>query len=229
MPESTCTVDQCAKPSAARAMCKTHYTRFIRNGTLEYVRPPRDTSTDTADAKTCTGCGQSKQRTEYYTSSRNRDGKRAQCKACDNAQNTNGYRANRAEVLTRQRERQATPEYRQWIAQYRADYYDTNRAAFAERAAQRRARIQNAHVDHGITVSALRAKHGDRCTFCSVPMTFDRDKRKYLPTRATLEHMTPLARGGMHTWDNVRLSCHSCNVSKNIKTAAEFRTYLARL
>lgn len=30
----------------------------------------------------------------------------------------------------------------------------------------------------------------------------------------TIEHVIPIARGGTHTWDNVRLACHKCNREK---------------
>lgn len=34
------------------------------------------------------------------------------------------------------------------------------------------------------------------------------------PTYPTIDHVKPLARGGTHTWDNVRLACHQCNATK---------------
>lgn len=33
-------------------------------------------------------------------------------------------------------------------------------------------------------------------------------------TYPTIEHVVPIARGGTHTWDNVRLACHGCNRKK---------------
>lgn len=37
-----------------------------------------------------------------------------------------------------------------------------------------------------------------------------------------VEHMTPLARGGLHDWRNVVLSCGPCNRRKHTRTADEF-------
>lgn len=37
-----------------------------------------------------------------------------------------------------------------------------------------------------------------------------------------LEHKVPLSRGGAHDFENVCLSCPSCNVRKHIKTEKEF-------
>lgn len=34
------------------------------------------------------------------------------------------------------------------------------------------------------------------------------------PKYPTIDHVKPLARGGCHTWENVRLACHSCNSKK---------------
>lgn len=34
----------------------------------------------------------------------------------------------------------------------------------------------------------------------------------------TIEHITPLALGGSHSWDNVRLACFKCNIHKGVTT-----------
>lgn len=39
---------------------------------------------------------------------------------------------------------------------------------------------------------------------------------------ATLDHKTPLARGGLHEIDNLHLLCFSCNARKGTKTWEEF-------
>ena len=33
----------------------------------------------------------------------------------------------------------------------------------------------------------------------------------------TVEHVVPLCKGGSHTWDNIKLACHSCNSKKGRK------------
>lgn len=39
MPNRTCMVDECERPVCARDLCKPHYNRFRRDGTLPLVRP----------------------------------------------------------------------------------------------------------------------------------------------------------------------------------------------
>lgn len=54
-----------------------------------------------------------------------------------------------------------------------------------------------------------------------------------LPTRhpksRTLEHLTPIARGGRHDIDNLDFAHRSCNASKGTKTLEEYRAWQAGL
>lgn len=207
-------------------MCRNHYARFMRNGTFDYVKTPFDRTQDTDTHKRCSKCIDIKPRTEFHRSSRDIDGYRGWCKTCTLASNKAGYEGDRDNVLAKQLERNKTPERQAYIAAYRAAYYETNRDAFAENAGRRRARVRDAFVDAGITLKALRARHGDACVFCGITMTFGPDvPSKYHPTMATLEHMTPLVRGGLHSWDNTRLSCFTCNMTKGRKTPEEYEAY----
>jgi 5-methylcytosine-specific restriction endonuclease McrA len=47
----------------------------------------------------------------------------------------------------------------------------------------------------------------------------------YCPSNVnlTIEHKTPLSRGGTHTEDNIVLACAKCNFKKHTKTEQEFR------
>ena len=226
MAKTICSVSDCGKNAVGRKLCKTHYARFMRNGTLEYVKPLRDMSQDTSTHKACTICLLLKPRTEFHTAARNKDGKRATCKLCTRADNTAHYDLSKDAAAVRNRIYRAAPGYKERMAAYQREYYDNNREDFMENAAERRSREREAFEDSGITVKALRALHGDHCIFCGVTMSFQREvKGNQRPERASIEHMTPLVRGGKHSWANVRLSCISCNCSKNSKTAAEYMEY----
>lgn len=115
------------------------------------------------------------------------------------------YRRDDAEAL-RQRDRE----------RYERDR-DKRIALAVEAAHARRQRFAKLGTPvRGITVRALRKLHGDQCCYCGVAMSFETAVgRKFLPEKATIEHVIPLSVGGAHDWDNCRLACWQCNIRKN--------------
>lgn len=80
-----------------------------------------------------------------------------------------------------------------------------------------KARKFNAPQVEIIDRSAIIARDNSTCYLCD----------KYLePKQITLDHVIPLARGGTHTADNLKVACRSCNSQKHKKTPDEFREYL---
>lgn len=70
-------------------------------------------------------------------------------------------------------------------------------------------------IDKTITIERLRARDGDICQICGLPVD-DTDisnghARSMYPT---LDHIIPLSKGGSHTWDNVQLAHMRCNAGK---------------
>lgn len=67
--------------------------------------------------------------------------------------------------------------------------------------------------DGTLTNEVMRALYANAhdCPYCDKPMT-----------RKTLDHMIPLARGGMHSVVNAVIACQSCNCSKRMKTPLEY-------
>lgn len=63
-------------------------------------------------------------------------------------------------------------------------------------------------IDH-LTLFNL---HGWICCICKGPI--DPHRRMPDPLAATVEHRTPLAQGGTHTWDNVGPAHARCNFAK---------------
>ena len=62
-------------------------------------------------------------------------------------------------------------------------------------------------------------RDGWRCYLCGC------DTPKHLsgttdPNAPELEHVVPLAKGGSHTWDNVRCACRRCNRAKGVSLPA---------
>jgi 5-methylcytosine-specific restriction endonuclease McrA len=55
---------------------------------------------------------------------------------------------------------------------------------------------------------ALFARDGGRCVYCGA-------------AAASIDHVMPRSRGGLHTWENVVSACHKCNHHKADKTLKE--------
>lgn len=78
-----------------------------------------------------------------------------------------------------------------------------------------RSRIKDAYVDRGITIDKLIARDGCRCYICGKKTTFtDKQWGNLGPDYPTIDHVVPLARGGKHCWQNVKVCCGLCNVTK---------------
>jgi hypothetical protein len=76
--------------------------------------------------------------------------------------------------------------------------------------------------DGTVQISVLKERDGACCYLCGLEMSFKRFNRgEYNPRRASIDHVVPLARGGAHTLDNVKLACLRCNISKNAKSLDE--------
>ena len=72
------------------------------------------------------------------------------------------------------------------------------------------------NFDRGKVRRRLRERHGDKCYWCKRTMTFDWPPpgQPRPPNVATIEHIVPLSRGGLHDWSNLALACNSCNTSR---------------
>jgi 5-methylcytosine-specific restriction endonuclease McrA len=74
--------------------------------------------------------------------------------------------------------------------------------------------------------AALWERQGGRCHYCARPMTF----RGPTPGEvqpddlATIDHVTPISRGGDNGIRNLVLACHRCNNAKSARLIFEFRT-----
>lgn len=89
--------------------------------------------------------------------------------------------------------------------------------------AKRRARMVVFKHDAGITLAELYERDKGTCWLCGAQCRWDDCRSdecgnfiagKHYPS---IDHVIPLARGGSHTWDNVRLAHKVCNTIKGIK------------
>lgn len=83
----------------------------------------------------------------------------------------------------------------------------------------RRLRRKNASECDNITLDALINRDGLNCWICGEPCdledSFWIDKTFYAGNRyPSIDHVIPLAKGGTHTWDNVRVAHRICNSIK---------------
>lgn len=150
------------------------------------------------------------------------------------------YRENREKILRQNKE--SKDRNREVIRASGRAYYQKNKPAYRANRVRylknnphvvrkksrqdrhrRRAHLAGADYDPTVTRPNLRRQYGDDCFYCGVTMSFRKAKRGALPDDlATLEHMTPLSRGGGHTWENCVLACWACNWGKNAKDDHEW-------
>lgn len=85
----------------------------------------------------------------------------------------------------------------------------------------RRARRRAVIVDDDITLEKLIIRDHGVCCLCGLPIEWDDyqiiNGKKYVRGKyPSIDHMIPISRGGMHSWDNVQLAHFSCNASKGV-------------
>ena len=117
---------------------------------------------------------------------------------------------NKGQVLKRKAEYRAAN--RDKIRAYRQAYRQRNLNAFRRYDSEKRARKRTTRVAP-FTRDDILARDGNACYLCGIILA---------EGEITLEHVIPLARGGSHTPDNVRVACKRCNFSKGTKTPEEF-------
>lgn len=191
--------------------------------------------------KTCTHCQQAKPLNEFDRLLKSKDGRQPWCKKCRKEQRETNrdkksaydrarYKANSEAMRARAKvHRETNPDY---LKSYNHSYYKENADKISDAVRQwrqenpdKRRAIINRHkaakrnaegrfTDNDIR-SMLKSQHG-RCVYC----------RADIKDCYTVDHITPLSRGGSNWPDNLQLVCASCNSSKKDKTHDE---YVARL
>ena len=75
---------------------------------------------------------------------------------------------------------------------------------------------RNGKPDLSITLTKLYMRDGGVCQICGRQINFDCDSNSdFYPS---IDHIQPLSKGGLHSWDNVQLACRVCNSIKQDKT-----------
>lgn len=108
-------------------------------------------------------------------------------------------------INERLREYRLRPEVRMRRAKYAA-------------ASLSRARLYGCFIEK-ISPKDVYARDGYKCFYCSCSVI---ESRMYVVNRATIDHKTPLSRGGPHSFDNCVTACAVCNSKKGAMTEREF-------
>ena len=102
-----------------------------------------------------------------------------------------------------------------------------NKVGWRNGEIKRRAKIKDALVDNGITLEELYERDNGICYLCGGQCDWNDYHRKdnwfiaddFYPS---IDHVVPLAKGGKHSWDNVRLAHRICNSKKKDSTSAVY-------
>lgn len=204
-----CSVDGCCSPATrvGAVLCETHYCRLRRTGKLS-------ASVVRAIYQNCQYCGNETGGNKYCSA---RCATRAfrgapshkSCDICDSEYSLLDKRADSACCSEQCRKEM----YRRWLALKKK--IDPDFVARVRRAgSNRRARKADAYVED-VDRDAVMARDKWTCHLC----------REKIPKNAvwpdglfgTLDHVTPLAKGGKHSYANIKAAHLVCNCSKGAK------------
>lgn len=166
--------------------------------------------------KRCSACKVVKKLVAFWVSDHTKDGYEYRCKDCS-ATMAHDYNQNNREgnVLRKQRQR-LNPHVRAReaiaTAQWKKDHPDeTSAHAHSRRARKMRSPINDLT---GPQWKAIKSYYGNRCVYCP-PDCQDCKKKIHVLTQ---DHLTPLSKGGPHTYTNIVPACVSCNSKKWAKS-----------
>lgn len=191
--------------------------------------------------KICTKCGETKPLDAFHKHSRSPDGRKPCCKECRKQESRDYYTANtqriRADALRWQRENPEaaaakTRRYRSsakgratreaWDE--RSDQKGRDRAYYAANAERLKAyqRARQLKI-RGVTTEVFQhAEIFDRdgwvCQLCNEPV--DRNIKYPHPQSVSLDHIIPIARGGLHSRANTQTAHLICNRRKGVRLVA---------
>lgn len=148
----------------------------------------------TITEKRCNTCGETKPAGEFSRNRSARDGLQRSCKECQRIAAAENYKANREAILARRAELRQIPEVREriWMV------YARNRAL----------RL-GATVVEDVRRLDIFERDGWLCQLCGEPV--EAPGRE--PRSATVDHATPLAEGGDHTYANCITAHYACNTA----------------
>ena len=192
--------------------------------------------------KTCNKCGEKKELTLFYKDKNLKDGHMNLCKDCHLAHQKKRYQENRLEKLEYQKkyaqknaeqireyQRKWHKENREKQLDYKKKYYLDNREYLREchkkwkqenrqilraidsnKRDRRRAKIKSNGI-FKVTNRDLAKMYEKPCVYCGERESIE------------IDHIIPIAKGGVHGVGNLQPLCHSCNSRKSDKFMMQFK------
>lgn len=90
----------------------------------------------------------------------------------------------------------------------RKKYYNRIKGNYKDKRLSR-----NGKSDYSITLAKLFIRDNGICKCCKKELTFECDFNSN--DYPSIDHIKPIAKGGLHEWDNVQLLCRGCNSKKS--------------
>jgi 5-methylcytosine-specific restriction endonuclease McrA len=151
----------------------------------------------------------------FYRDKSKPSGRKPRCKVCEleylNRENRREYEKKYRKEFPEKRQRILRKWYEENLVQYKKTqtaYRETDKFKVNNRnhSSMRRARIKNNGCE-SIDFLLIYKSH-PFCFYCGVPLSLE---------SAEFDHFIPIAKGGPHVADNIRVSCMTCNRRKGVK------------
>jgi hypothetical protein len=98
----------------------------------------------------------------------------------------------------------------------------SNKCLQKQQKAIRKKRLRKCSLrDGSVTLPKVYNRFSGVCSCCKIKCS--KPTVLSLPSEATIDHITPISKGGTHTWDNVQLLCRECNTAKRDKDWQVFK------
>lgn len=149
------------------------------------------------DGKTkfCSACEEDKPLDTFALRSGRGGGRQSACKECRKEMHAAWYAEHKEEQTQRSRENYDPVKKRAWE--------DANRARMRQHCASRRARKLDQFIED-VDPEIVYQMHGGMCGICE----------EFIIGKFHVDHVIPLAKGGMHGYINVQAAHPKCNLVK---------------
>jgi len=192
--------------------------------------------------KTCRKCGETKELSLFYEDKKGEDGHMNHCKDCKKSYQKRLYQEKRAEKLEYQKKyakknaeqireyqnkwhrknaerkseygkkyyQENKGRYREWYKKWREENRELLRAIDSNKRDRRRAKMKS-NGTFKVTTKDAKKLYQKNCVFCGTHENI------------VIDHVIPIAKGGVHGIGNLQPLCYSCNSRKSDKYMMQFK------